>query len=120
MDLTGGLHVSLDDGKLPESLQVRSTWEGAGDATIDSLNKSPLKNNLAESFLNLGVKLGEAMDMDHLAVIWFAHWPSETCEAFQDLLRVCKYCPALGKFTTASEFFAETDGSLHSDRFCRG
>ena len=113
----GAIHVTLDEGKFPEGLQSKTRWEGAGDAAIDALAKIPLEIDKPESFLNLGIKLGEAMDMDHLAVIWFAHWPDQSCDSFEDLTRIRKYCNALGKFVTLSEFFAQTDSPLHSDRF---
>ena len=113
----GALHVSLDEGKFPEGMQAKTRWEGAGESSIQALAKVPLEIDKPDSFLNLGIKLGEAMDMDHLSVIWFAHWPGYECEWFDDLLRVRKYCNALGKFVTLSNFFAETEPPLHSDRF---
>jgi alpha-mannosidase len=113
----GAIHVTLDEGKFPEGIQAKTRWEGAGDASIEALAKIPLEIDKPESFLNLGIKLGEAMDMDHLSIIWFAHWPNQHCEWFEDLVRTRKYCNALGKFVTLSEFFVETESPLHSDRF---
>ena len=113
----GAIHVSLDDGRVPDAMQAKTQWEGDGSSTIDALSSTPIEVTKPESFLNLGIKIGEAMDMDQMAIIWFAHWPGETCVWFEDLKRCRKFADALGKFCLFSEFFEGSESSYHNDRF---
>ncbi len=70
-----------------------------------------------QTFLNLGVKLGESMDMDHIATVCLAHWPGTPSPWYEDLRRVASYCSALGKFIAMDEYFRTTDYPVHQDRF---
>jgi hypothetical protein len=69
---------------------------------------APLDAGKAETFLNLPEKLGESMDLDHVATVSFAHWPGQASEWYEDLRRMANYAPVLGKFVTIGEFFAKT------------
>ena len=67
--------------------------------------------------LNLATKLGESMDMDHVATLMFAHWPGHASVWYEDLRRCAKYGSALGKFVTVSDYFRDTYMPGHLDRF---
>jgi alpha-mannosidase len=67
--------------------------------------------------LNYSIKMGESMDMDHVATICLAHWPGQISPWYEDLRRIAKYSAALGKFVTIERFFRDTDLPVHQDRF---
>ncbi|MCR9117875.1 MAG: hypothetical protein NXI22_13130 [bacterium] len=116
----GALHATLDDGRFPEGVQIKTRWEAEGGASINALARAPLDANKPGNWLGLAMKIGESMDMDHVATICFVHWPGQNSTWLEDLRRISKYCPALGKFVTVDEYFAETDHATQVDRFKAG
>ncbi len=113
----GALHCDFEDGQTPEGSQIKVRWEGPDGATIDALARAPLNAERPESYLGLAVKLGESMDMDHVATIMLAHWPDRTSPWHDDLRRIAAYGPVLGRFITLDEFFRTTDLPGQIDRF---
>ena len=106
---TGSLHFTLDEGQFPHGGQSKTRWEGLDSSAIDALSRLPLDANKAESVLSYSRKMGETMDMDHVATLIFAHWPGQTNPFFDDLRRMAAYAPALGKFATLDDYFQKTD-----------
>ncbi len=113
----GALHVTLDDGHFPRSGQSKCRWEGLDSSAIDALERLPLDANLAESFLGFPRKMGEAMDLDHVATVVFAHWPGQTSLFFRDLRRSAAYAPVLGKFITLADYFRHTNRPYELTKF---
>lgn len=101
----GALHASLDEGRFPTSMSTNSRWEAPSGESIPTLGRPPVDASVAESFLNLGVRIGEAIDSEHYATVVFAHWPNQFDPAFEDLLRIHKYGPLLGNFVSFTEHF---------------
>ncbi len=117
LGFTGSLHATMDDGRFPLGTQFKTRWEGPDGAAIDALARAPLDAGKPETFLNLATKLGESMDMDHVATLMFAHWPSHASVWYEDLRRCAKYGSALGKFVTVDAYFRDTYMPGHLDRF---
>lgn len=113
----GAFHFTLDDGRFPEGMQIKSFWEGDGEARVEIFGKIPFDANQPGHFLNLGVKIGESFDMDHSAAICFVHWPGQNCVWFDDLKRISKFGSVLGKFVSPAEFLSEMDEPYQHDRF---
>lgn len=113
----GAFHFTLDDGRFPEGMQIKSFWEGDGDARIEVFGKVPLDANAAGNFLNLGVKIGESFDMDHAAAICFVHWPGQASVWYEDLKRICRFGSVLGNFVSATKFLEEMEEPYQHDRF---
>ncbi len=107
----------MDAGKFPEGSQAKLRWEGLDHSTVDTLARIPLDAAKPETFLSLASKLGETMDMDHIATIFFAHWPGRVCPWYHDLRRVARYGTMLGKFVTVEEYFRDTDYAGQLERF---
>src|SRR3569623_1200722 len=105
----GALHLTLDDGHFPRSGQSKSRWEGLDSSAIDALERLPLDAKAPESFLGFPRKMGEAMDLDHVATIVFAHWPGQVSPFFEDLRRSSAYAPVLGKFITLADYIRHTN-----------
>lgn len=114
---TGALHFTLDEGNFPHSGQSKTRWEGVDSSAIDALSRLPLDASKPESVLSYSRKMGETMDMDHVATLIFAHWPGQTNDYFADLRRMAAYAPALGKFVTLDEFFLKTDRPGEVNKF---
>jgi alpha-mannosidase len=117
MDFTGALHATFDGGRFPEATQAKSRWEGDGQFSIDAITRPPLDATQSETFLNLATTLSESMDIDHIATRCFVHWAGDISPWYQELQRVARFTPSLGRFVTVDEYFQETyDSGIH-DRF---
>ena len=114
---SAAFHVLLDAGTYPEGQQAKARWEGVDGSSVDAIARVPLNANKHETFLTLAAKLGETMDMDHVATLCLAHWPDATTPWYSDIKRAAKYTNALGKFVTLTEYFTETDLPGVSERF---
>ena len=111
------LHASFEEGVIPEGSQAKVRWEGCDGSPLIAIARSPLDAAKPQTFLSLGVKLGEAMDMDHIATVCLAHWPGTPSPWYEDLRRSSAYCSALGRFITIDEYFRTTDYPVNQDRF---
>ena len=106
---SGVLHFTLDEGHFPHGGQGKTRWEGLDSTAVDALSRLPLDANKPESVLSYSRKMGETMDMDHVATLIYAHWPGQVNPFFADLRRMAAYAPALGKFVTLNDYFQKTD-----------
>ncbi|HEY1066555.1 MAG TPA: hypothetical protein VGE52_10615, partial [Pirellulales bacterium] len=113
----GATHFTLDDGHFPKASQSKLRWESPDGSVLPALSRAPLDAGKAETFLSLPEKLGESMDLDHVATVSFAHWPGQASEWYEDLRRMAAYAPVLGKFVTVGEYFSKTDSPGELTRF---
>ncbi len=111
------VHATLEEGVFPEGTQTKVRWEGCDGTALDSIARPPLDANKPGTYLNYSIKMGESMDMDHVATVCLAHWPGQISPWYEDLRRIARYSAALGKFATIDRFFRETDLPVHQDRF---
>lgn len=111
LGFTGALHFTLDDGRFPAGNQSRICWEGFGSASIEAVGRVPFDAARAEAFLRLPERLGNSMDLDHVATVILAHWPGQSSPWYDDLRRVARYSSVLGKFSTVEEYFRQTNYS---------
>jgi alpha-mannosidase len=116
-DFHGALHATLDDGQFPEASQVKTRWEGVDGTAMDAIARVPLDAQQPGTFLSLALRLGESMDMDHVATLCLAHWPGHVSRWYDELRRITRYTAALGRFTTIEHYFRETVLPGHLDRF---
>jgi alpha-mannosidase len=116
LGFVGALHVPFEDGRLPEGTQFKVRWEGTDGSALDAVAKPPLDATKAETFLGLAVKMGESMDRDNVATVCLAHWPGQASVWFDDVRRIARHCPALGRFLTIEEYFEKTDVPAQLDR----
>ncbi len=105
----GALHFTLDDGRFPLPAQSKTRWEGIDASTLDAYGHLPSDAAKPETFLGLSRKMADSMDNDHVATVAFAHWPDATSPWYQDLRRIARLSPVLGKFTLLDDYFAHTD-----------
>ncbi len=115
--LDAAVHATFEEGVSPEGSQVKIRWEGGDGTSVDAIAKSPHDAAKSATFLNYGVRMGESMDMDHVATVCLAHWPGTPSTWYGDLQRIAQYCSALGKFVTIEQYFTDTDLPVHQDRF---
>ncbi|WP_347243746.1 hypothetical protein [Thermogutta sp.] len=104
----GALHFALDDGKFPVGNQSKLRWEGLDENDIDSVGRVPVDASRPATFLKLGETIGRMLDLDHAAAIIFAHWPSQVSPWYSVLKRVAQYSPVLGRFSSMTEYFRNT------------
>lgn len=103
------LHILLYDGIYPEIEQSKIQWQGCDGTVIDALARLPLPAAGAASYLRFPQRLAETMEQDHVAALLFARWPGMTSEWYEDLRRIHRYAPVLGRMVTLDAFIAETD-----------
>jgi alpha-mannosidase len=113
----GVLHFTLDAGRFPTGNQSKLRWEGIDSTSIESLVRIPLDAAKPESFLKLPERLGDTMDLDHAATCVFAHWPSHASQWYRDLRSMAEYSPVLGRFTTATSYFQDTEYVGQSSKY---
>jgi alpha-mannosidase len=66
------LHATFEEGAFPEGTQTKVRWEGCDGTALDAIARTPLDANKPGTYLNYSIKMGESMDMDHVATIC---WP---------------------------------------------
>ncbi|MEE8452481.1 MAG: hypothetical protein V3R99_11225, partial [Thermoguttaceae bacterium] len=108
LGFSGALHCTLDDGRFPTGNQSRIQWEGIDGAVLETVGRVPLDVSRADAFLRLSERLGDAMDLDHVATIVLAHWPGQSSPWYEDLRRIANYSTVLGTFSTIDDYFEET------------
>ena len=106
--LAGVVHCTLDDGRFPSGNQSRIQWEGLDGSTMEAIGRIPIDVGRADAFLRLPEKLGNAMDLDHVATVILAHWPGQSSPWYEDLRRIAAYTNVVGTFTTIDEYFRQT------------
>lgn len=117
LNYIGAVHSVLDEGTFPASSNANIRWTGDDDRSVMAFAEVPLDANDAGSFLNLAVRLGEAIDSAHFAAAMLVHWPSRTCDAFGDLVKVASYGPLLGRFSSLNEYFDTVYDPGYGDSF---
>ncbi len=105
----GALHFTLDGGKFTKDQRGRAQWEGTDGSTIECIARAPLDANAGETFLNLTEKIGDAMDVDQVATVSFAHWPGHVSRWYEDLRRIARFGPTFGRFVTLDDYFRTTN-----------
>jgi alpha-mannosidase len=113
----GALHATLEDGQFPRGDQSKLRWGGVDSSALDALARIPLDASRPESFLGFPTKLGETMDLDHVATVVFAHWPGQASTWYHDLRRISSFAPVLGRFVTLTDYFEQTELSGRLARF---
>ncbi|MHC4180952.1 MAG: hypothetical protein ACYSWU_25930, partial [Planctomycetota bacterium] len=104
----GAIHCTLDDGRFPTGNQSRIQWEGMDGTVLEALARVPIDVSRADAFLSLPERLGDSMDLDHVATVVLAHWPGQSSPWYQDLRRIAAYSPVLGTFATITDYFEQT------------
>ena len=84
----------------------------AGD--LEALTAKPIDAASDAAFLNLGAKLGEAIDSGEIATALLAHWPGKACDSFADLQCIASWSLSLGRFWTLAEYFREGEHPYHN------
>ncbi|MFP6764025.1 MAG: hypothetical protein VB858_10410, partial [Planctomycetaceae bacterium] len=103
------LHFLLDDGIYPDREQSKIRWEAMDSSSVDAYSRLPVPTESPGTWLRIPERLAESMESDQVAAIMFARWPEVKSVFFQDLKRMLKYAPVLGRFVTLDEFFQHTD-----------
>jgi len=113
-----GLHFLLDDGIYPDREQSRMRWEACDSSSVDAYSRIPLAADSATTWLRFPERMAETMESDQVAALALARWPDTKCPFFEDIRRMQKYAPVLGRFVTFEEYFLHTDdhgGGWHHD-----
>jgi len=111
LGVSKAIHFTLDDGRFPAGNQSRVQWQGLGGAVVEALARIPIDVSRPENFLRLPERLGDSMDLDHVATVVLAHWPGHSSPWYDDLRRIARYTSVLGTFASMETYFEETQYS---------
>ena len=103
----GALHMRFEPVPFPHSSSGNIRWEGEAVGGLTALTEPPRDANRGESFLRLGLDIGEQIDSAHLSTMVLAHWPGQSHFAFHDLLNTQKFGPVFGQFVLLDDYFDE-------------
>ncbi len=103
------LHLVMDDGLYPDEDESKIRWEGADQTIINALGRFPMTAEGSLSYLKFAQHMAESMERDQVAAVVFARWPEVKAPWFEDLARMQKYAPVLGRFVTMGDFMENTD-----------
>ena len=107
----GALLAAFDGAQMPRGDQCRTTWTGPDGATIAALATTPLDAGNAGTFLTMAEAISRSMDRDHVATILLAGWPGHRGPYMEDLRRITRFGPVLGRFHTLDDYFDTTVAS---------
>lgn len=99
------VHCTLDDGIFPQTSGNHIRWEGDDGTTVDALVAPPKLASAPETWLNLGVQIGEVIDINQYASLLFVHWPGDESDYYRDLVNSCRFGAILGNFVPMEEYF---------------
>ena len=108
LGFVGAVHCTLDDGRFPIGNQSRIRWEGLDGTVLEALARVPIDVGRPDAFLRMPERLGDSMDLDHVATVVLAHWPGQSSTWYRDLKRIAAYSPVLGRFATITGYFEQT------------
>ena len=117
LGLRGVVHATFDSGKIPKPSSNNMRWTGVDGGAIMATAEPPIDSACDKSFLNLGVRIGTELDSTHVATVFFARWPTQTCDSFEDLKNSNRYGSALGEFTGVDSYFEDVYDSGYGDAY---
>ncbi len=103
------LHIVMDDGLYPDEDECKLRWEGADKTLLDALGRFPLTAEGAANYLKFPQHMAESMERDQVAAVVFARWPEVKAPWFEDLARMQRYAPVLGRFVTLDDLMQNTN-----------
>lgn len=108
------LHEAFQPTRLPETSHTYLRWQGADGETIPSLTKTIYDANNPQVFLKLGIRIGECLDVDHVAASQFVHWPNQWSIGYQDLMESAARGDALGKWCLLDDLIGQVSDPGYS------
>jgi alpha-mannosidase len=112
----GALLVAWEAGSYPSGSHSKFSWEAAEGTFLSAVTPPLIDAADPASYLNLGHRLGEALDHQHVPVFALVHWPNHYSPYFELLRRSVARTPALGRWRTIAEFFEKTDQPYHQEQ----
>ena len=113
----GAVHATFDSGKVPKTSSDNMRWIGIDGSAIMAVGETPVDAACDKSFLDLGVRIGAALDSAHVSTVFLARWPTQTCDSFEDLKNSIKYGTVLGDFTDAESYFENAYDPGYGDSY---
>jgi alpha-mannosidase len=117
LGFAGVIYATLDQGSIPCSYSSSMRWMGVDGGALMAFGSMPLDASSDKSFLDLGVVIGGELDSAHVSTVFFARWPTQTCESFEDLKNSMKYGHVFGDFTDAATWFENVYDPGYGDSF---
>lgn len=117
LEFQSALHVTFSGGQLPNTSAPVINWQGMDGTNISSFSGTLIDANSPEGFLSLGVTVGEMLDGYHHCDLMMVNWPDRTCDWFDAIVAIERYCSLFGSFVTLNQFTETIYDSGFSDTF---
>jgi alpha-mannosidase len=117
LGVAGAMHVTLDRGRFPQSGSSNIRWSGIDGASVMASSSIPLNAAAEKSFLDLGVTIGSELDSEHVSTVFFARWPGQTCDSFEDVRNASKFGSVIGVFEKADCHFEQVYDPGYGESF---
>jgi alpha-mannosidase len=108
------LHQAFQPTRLPPTSHTYLRWQGIDGETIPSLTKTIYDASSSQAFLKLGIRIGECLDVDHVAASQFVHWPGQSSVGYQDLMVSASRCDALGQWCLLDDLIGQINDPGYS------
>lgn len=112
MGYTAIIPIDFTSGR-PIGDEAKVRLSTADKQDIDALVATPIDAADDSSFLNLGPRLGSAIDDGEMATALLVHWPGGGCDSMSDLVRASRWSHALGRFWSIADYFSEGESPFH-------
>lgn len=106
--LRQAVHCTLDDGVFPQTAPNHIRWRGEDGTVLEALTSPPRLADVPETWLNLGICLGETIDSAHYASLFVVRWPGQESDGWVDVINSNGFGNILGRFVTLDEYFEQT------------
>lgn len=97
-----------DTSSVPTYQTCLVSWSSPDGKQVDAFVRAPSPASNVSTFFNLGHALFKTTREDHVATLAFLHKEAPPVPWYDDLLNLSELAPAIGQWTTMSQYFNQT------------
>lgn len=109
----GTILHAFSEGSYPVTSQAKISWEASDTTNIETISSAILDVASSKSVFNAINELAKQFDHHSIPTLVCAHWPSQSCQVFHDLVFATRRTSAFGEWTTLDKYF-ESTGFVYS------
>ncbi|MGH7172492.1 MAG: hypothetical protein ACRELG_19610, partial [Gemmataceae bacterium] len=106
--ISRALLIAFDEGVLPPHRSPVVSWPSDDGKSIEAFTRAPLAADSAQTYFHLTYHLHQTIMQDQAATLALLHRHNPACPWYDDWLELSRLAPALGRWTTLSNYFNDT------------
>ncbi len=107
--LSRAVFLNFDEtSSVPTYQTCLVSWSSPDGKQVDAFVRAPSSASNVSTFFNLGHALFKTTREDHVATLAFLHKDTPAVPWYDDLLTLSDLAPAIGQWTTMSQYFNQT------------